>query len=183
MLPYIQANYPEMKIIFLIRHPLATVLSRIRIGWNHLLDDFTRQPRFCKDFGDLLQNLKKNCDTDAEKHVHSWCLEHYVPLKRLHSGNLHVVYYEELLSDPLETYSKLFEFIDLEMDETLGDQVFRRSALSADAKDRPDINTGESMLSKEKVEDILRLYHLDFLYDSLGNPKTAAQSILQKLKG
>ena len=180
MLPYIQEHYPQVKIVFLIRHPLPTVMSRIRMGWNHLLDDFTKQKHFCMDYGNLLRNLDILGDTVVCKHLHSWCLEHYVPLKRLQPDNVHVVFYESLMSDPQATCAPLFEFLDLEMDETLESRLNTPSAMSAEK--RADAPGREFSIEQEQVEKILRLYDLDFLYDSFGQPKTRSEDVLSVLK-
>ena len=182
MLPFIQRYYPQVKIVFLIRHPLPTVLSRIRMGWKPLLDDFTTQPQFCADFGYLLKNHETRCDSLLEKHLHSWCLEHHVPLKLLRNDNVHVVFYEDLVADPMRTCEELFSFVGLEMDESLSGRLNSPSAMSVHSDKKKNQPEGESIMPPDEVDEILHLYKLDFLYDTSGVPKTRASEVLNGLK-
>ena len=68
-----------------------------------------------------------------EKHVISWCIENYVPLRQFAAHELHVLFYEHLHTNPGVEVERLFEFIGQSYDDAVLRFTSKPSALA-----RPD---------------------------------------------
>ena len=112
-LRWIHNRFPEVPIVFIIRHPCAVVASRIKLGWapDHDLDPLLEQEHLLEDFlGRKLATIR-SARTDEEKHAIAWCVSNLVPLRQFRGTPLHVVYYENLYLHPEEEIPKIFSAI------------------------------------------------------------------------
>jgi len=119
MLGWLRANFPEMPIILLLRHPCAVAHSRMEHGWGPLLDHFLSQRELVEDFLEPFENEMRAARTDFDRHVFSWCVENYVPLTQLRRGEVHLVFYENLCEDPEGEVRRLFGFLNKYYDKDL----------------------------------------------------------------
>jgi hypothetical protein len=107
LLPWMAARWPDLKLVYVLRHPFATAESQLDVSFRddgltdlralrsrpRLIDgvyatlpDATAARRFVEDSVDPF-----------EQHVVRWCLENRIPLSTLDSDRLHVVTYEDLV--------------------------------------------------------------------------------------
>jgi hypothetical protein len=121
MLGWIRVNFPEMPIVFVLRHPCAVANSRthLRRRWTPSLDDFLSQKELVEDFLEPFVGEMRSAKTDFERHVFSWCIENYVPLKQLGRGEIHLIFYENLCQDPEGEVKRLFAFLGKDFDESV----------------------------------------------------------------
>jgi len=93
----------EGKILYLVRHPVATAASRSNYGRLPL---FLANEVFCEQY--LTPDLREfgvgilNNGTDIEKKALDWCLQNRPPLKFLDRSNWICTTYENLVVDPGE---------------------------------------------------------------------------------
>jgi hypothetical protein len=112
MLKWIRRHFPEMPIIFLMRHPCAVALSRAqRAPMAERKRMFLDQSALVSDHLTPFVDLIEASSTPFERHLVAWCIENYVPLKQLRKGDVYLVYYELLCVDPAKELSRLFSFI------------------------------------------------------------------------
>jgi hypothetical protein len=87
--------------VFIIRHPCAVVLSRLRLEWDTHLDVFLAQPQLIADYLEPFVDMIRAARTPVQQHAMMWCVENLVPLLQL-SDNADWVFctYEELYCRP-----------------------------------------------------------------------------------
>jgi hypothetical protein len=179
MLGWIRANFPEMPIVFVLRHPCAVANSRthLRRRWKPSLDDFLSQSELVEDFLEPFVEEMRSARTDFERHIFSWCVENYVPFKQLASGGIHLILYENLCEDPEGEVKRLFAFLGKGFDESLLQKMKKPSPFS-----RPGsaILSGESLVDSwrkhvtdaqlQSAVEILGLFELDKIYSEEAMP-------------
>lgn len=141
---YFEENY-DIQVIYLVRHPVATALSRISWGWTDFNDRFKIMLKN-QDFKDKVPNdlieLSNNIfsqGTQLEKFVLGWCLENYIPLKVLDRSNWLLISYEEIVLHPEESVARITNFLNIEENETMLNRIFSPS------------NSNSAFLNKKKL--------------------------------
>jgi len=182
-LKWLHVNFPEVKIVLLMRHPCAAVNSRIKRGNLVLFDQFLQQPMLMADhLAPFKRDIEEAKDADEfSKRVYMWCVNHYVPLRQFKPGEMHLGFYENFAEHPREEIRRLFAFLGEPYDDGIFDAVRRPSEVT-----RPDaaILTGKSVVGHWQEEvgaertrrsiDILRRFGLDAIYGEDPMPKVAA---------
>ncbi len=82
------------------------------------------------DFLNPFQELQYECRSAFERNVLHWCIENYVPLKQFSSGELLVLFYEEVLRNPESEIRKLFTYLGKPYDPEVLDRLGRPAAMS-----------------------------------------------------
>ena len=98
------ARFPQIKPVFLLRHPFAVAVSKRNVKGGIWLQD----PKTFLTRGDLVTDhlkpfvtLIENVSDDFFEHqVMIWAIVNYVPLQQLRKGQVTPVFYEQLLSNP-----------------------------------------------------------------------------------
>jgi hypothetical protein len=172
MLGWLRANFPGMPIVFLLRHPCAVVYSKMKLGWRPLLDDFLSQRELVEDFLEPFENEIRSVRTDFERHVFSWCVENYVPLKQLRRGEVYLAFYENLCEDPEGEVRRLFGFLNKYFNKDLiFEKIQKPSRLS---REWSAIESGEKLVGGwrrhmtgaqlSRAVEILSLFGMDGVY-------------------
>lgn len=179
MMAWIRANFPEMLIIFLLRHPCAVANSKVKLGWKPDVNDFLSQKELVDDFVGPFEDEMRSAKTDFERHVFSWCVENYVPLAQLKYGEVHLTFYENLAENPKGELGRLFAFMGKDFDESIFERMKKPSLLS---RERSAVLSGEKLADSwrnqvttaqlERTLDILRLFGLDAVYSEKTMPDT-----------
>lgn len=105
--------FPMAPVIFVIRHPCAVVLSRLRKeswsapwGWHAHL--FNSQKDFIEAYFSNKQFIPKD---ELEDHTITYCFENYLPLLK-RNENIYFIYYEKLVLDTRNELEKIFKYIE-----------------------------------------------------------------------
>jgi len=99
----------DIKVVYLIRHPIATSLSRINWGWmdiNKRFEYLLNSSEFRNLAGEELVNYankKLSHGSQLEKFVTGWCIENYIPLVHLDKEKWTFVSYEQMVIYPKKT--------------------------------------------------------------------------------
>lgn len=104
-------------IIYLIRHPVPTVLSRYKYDWpisyvaNILQNEESKRifPEKISRYGEKI--LKEG--SNLEKYTLQWCVENYFPLKYYDDKNWLKITYEELVLNTEDLVKLMIEELDL----------------------------------------------------------------------
>ncbi|MCK4794003.1 MAG: sulfotransferase [Desulfobacteraceae bacterium] len=105
--------FPQAPIVFVIRHPCAVVLSRLRKGrwsahWGWHAHLFNNQ----KDLIKAYFNNKKFIPRDElEDHAITYCYENYLPLL-IRNENIYFVYYEKLVLDIRSEMENILNYVE-----------------------------------------------------------------------
>ncbi len=176
-LKWLHDNFPEVPIVFLLRHPCAVVLSRMELGWatDTDIEPFLSQPDLVTDFLSEHQEFIRNAKTKEEKHAIIWSISTMVPLRQLKQSELKIVYYENLCTQPEMELPSIFAFTGHQYSPSAFDTISRPSQTTQ--KTSPIVSGTDKVshwrkkLNPAQVENILRVverFGLDKLYgDSL----------------
>jgi hypothetical protein len=172
-LKWIALTFPEIPLLFIIRHPCAVVLSRMQLDWatDTDIEPFLAQPDLLEDFLADKMDVITQAKTVEEKHAIIWCISNLVPLKQFGPNGLNVIFYENLVLQPEFEIPKLFHAINLPYKDTVFTQISEPSTTSVNSS---AIVTGDNKithwqkeLSPTQIRNILTIveaFELDNLY-------------------
>lgn len=186
-LKWLSQQFPEISLVYLLRHPCAVARSRLKLGWEACLDTFLSQPALRRD---LLQRFVKPIQAARsafERQIYMWCIENYVPLVQLDEGDAFVVFYENLCQSPTQQMQRVFTFIDRRLTEDALHAHETPSSLtrehSASPADENRIQAWREDVSEAQVQravEILERFGLDRLYDAALTPHLSGDEVLSQ---
>lgn len=172
-LKWIHVNFPNLPLLFILRHPCAVVQSRMECGWDGDMDveHILNQNDLMEDVLFEHMELIKGAVTEESKHAIAWCVTNLVPLRQFPSGALPIIFYENLCERPDEELGNALEKIGLS-DRNLSDLKSERPSFTSLATSA--ILTGEDRLRRWKTElsssqineilAVVKAFGLDHLY-------------------
>lgn len=174
LVPWLVEQFPDVPIVYLLRHPFAVANSRTRLGWRPLLRDFSAQTAIWEGpFAGRRDELAKFGRTENMflRHVLSWCLENAIPLQ-LPPGAMHIVFYERAALDPEGEFARLTAFLGEEgraLPEDLGkaSATTWRSAKATAVDASRSVNEWQHTIDEGHRRDalaILEAFGLDKVY-------------------
>lgn len=185
MLKWLKVNYPELKFVFLVRHPIAVVNSRIKLGWQDHLSDFLAQEELVEDYLKEHLDFIKKYDDNFGRQMIMWCIENLVPFTQLAGKDALIIFYEDMLENPTKVTEMVFKFLGNEMSEGVISKFSEPSAVSrkesAIRKGESGLNSWKNSISIEdqnKAEVILNRFGLDVIYDLGLKPKVPSNKLL-----
>jgi hypothetical protein len=162
-LKWLHDNFPEVPIIFLTRHPCAVVASRMELGWatDRDIEPFLSQPELMEDHLAPYSNLINNAKTNEEKHAIIWSVSNLVPLKQFNPGEIKIVYYENLCTQPEIEIPAIFASIGQRYVSPVIDTINQPSQTtretSAVVTGTDKISNWKKKLSSSQIEKILSI--------------------------
>jgi len=116
LLPWLRAHHPEVPVVFVVRHPLAASLSRLRADVFHGLGDYVATAAGRADAEDSpavawlpRYDRWREHDEALVRQVAEWCLENAYPLSRDEDTGVALVFYETAVLEPVATLARLGE--------------------------------------------------------------------------
>jgi hypothetical protein len=185
LLLWMRANFPGMPIILLLRHPCAVVTSRLALGWKDNLDETMAQQELVEDFLLPVEAEIRAARDDFERHLFLWCIDNYVPLRQFAKGEIHLVFYEDLLENSEEGLRSLFGFLGEDLDDSVYDRLGRPSPLSRRDAPLPSVDGWRTHVGArhlERTAEILALFGLDRVYGEGPMPDPSGAYPLMKGK-
>jgi hypothetical protein len=186
LLGWMRANFPGMPIVLLLRHPCAVVTSRLALGWKDNLDETMSQEDLVEDFLLPMEAEIRAARDDFERHLFLWCIDNYVPLRQFARGEIHLVFYEDLLENPDDGLQSLFRFLGEDLDDRVYDKLGRPSPLSRREAPSPSVDRWRAHVNARRLErarEILALFGLDRVYGEGPMPDPSGAYSLMKGKG
>lgn len=183
LLGWMRANFPGMPMILLLRHPCAVVASRMALGWRDNLRETMWQRELIEDFLSPMEAEIRAARDDFERHLFLWCIDNYVPLRQFAPGEIHVLFYEDLLARPREEIPRLFGFLGGNFDDRVYDRMKRPSPLSrGDAPGRSTDGWRSAVTGTRlrRAVEILGMFGLDRVYGEGPMPdREGARSLMR----
>jgi hypothetical protein len=132
MLKWLCCNFPQIPIVLIIRHPYAVVSSWLKLGWTAQRDwsSFLSQPDLVHDFLAERSALVEQLVWPEERIAAAWCINHLVPFAQLDSGDVHIVFYEDLVTNPEREIPRLFKALGRSYDESIFRTLLKPSLTS-----------------------------------------------------
>lgn len=189
-LGWLAESFPQMPVIFILRHPCAVALSKTRLGWKSRLEEFLEQPGLVRDFLAPVAGEMRSASTEFERHLFAWCVESLVPLTQL--GQLgpdraHLVLYENLCESPEAELRGLSDYLGPGPRDVPLEALRMPSALSrpgsAVLAGRDPVRSWREELDDDQVLraiEILGYFGLDRIYGASPMPDAeAAREIME----
>lgn len=179
-LKWIHESFPDLPILFIIRHPCAVVLSRMRMGWETEkdLNGFLTQSLLVDDVLAGKTHVLESAETSEERHALIWCISNWVPLKQFATGEWNLVFYENLCLQPHEELPRIFGAIGQRCTESALQSVSKPSTTAIRGS---AVFTGDDKvlrwrkeLSAGQIQRIVRVvrdFGLGHIYDQEPTPK------------
>jgi hypothetical protein len=130
LIEWILGTFPIQRSVMIVRHPCATIVSRMAQGWTakdiHELQ-FKIKNRPARQRFPHLDALCRNLKDPMEVLAARWCLMNYVPLS-LHPRPFQVIAYESLATRGVTDLAPMLERWGIEMPLAMQDSLGRASA-------------------------------------------------------
>ena len=184
-LKWIKQQFPEIPIILLLRHPCAVANSKLKIGWDTHLKDFFIQDELMEDFLNPFKKEIESVDNIFDKHIFMWCIENYIPLKQFTDGEIQVIFYEHLCTNPQKEIENISSFIGKDFSSAMLEQSIKPSALS---REDSAICSGTDLVTSwkksishkqtKRAMEICSTFGLQEIYDESGFPLLSGREAL-----
>ena len=126
LIEWILATFPIRRSVLIVRHPCATVASRLAQGWTAQDAQLKIKNRAARSRFPHLDALCQNREDPYEVLAARWCLTNYVPLS-LRPRPFHIVAYESLATRGTEDLAPIFADWGLEMPGVIEESLGRAS--------------------------------------------------------
>ena len=171
MLKWLKTNFPEIRLVLMLRHPCADANSRLHLGWQSHLDELLAQDDLVADHIAPFVEPMRAASTEFEKHVFLWCVENHVALRQLGPQDAHLVFYENLCETPKREVERLFAFLGRPVEPG----VYRRLAQPSElSREESAVVRGGSLVDSwrqyvppaqaRRAIETLGLFGLDTIY-------------------
>jgi hypothetical protein len=183
LLKWMHVQFPEVPIVFMLRHPFPTVTSIVKLGWDARveLDSLFRQPALLDDYVRPFEDWLGYVENDFERWMLIWCIENYVPLKQFRPGELYLMFYETLVADPLAESRRLLDHLHIPVTDALHTTINTPSATSRGSS--AVVSGGDPLAAwRATISDtqaaraltIMKVFGLDRVYGDQPMPLTDA---------
>jgi hypothetical protein len=138
------------QIVYLLRHPIPTSLSRKRYSILHL---YLQNDTYCKRY--LNDSLQKFCATliengsEFQKKILDWCLQNLAPIKYLDRSNWLILYYEDMVMNRSVTLDTLIQRLQL----TGKSQRLKQYSRASVSTTQSDLDTQKFLAKNEPLSD------------------------------
>lgn len=178
-LKWLHLNFPEIPIIFLLRHPYAVATSKIKLKFEMSLSCYLVQEKLMEDFLNPFRQELEQAEENYQKtgnafenYIFNWCIENYVPLKQFKQDEIHVIFYEELCARPEYIIEKMFKFLNKDYNDKSMTAFYKPSQLSrknsaVKVTNKNLVDAWKKDITEAQVTrtvEILKLFELDKIY-------------------
>lgn len=172
MVEWILGTFPVRRAVLMLRHPCATIVSRMSQGWTAKDAQIRVKNSAARRRFPHLQALCQNLTDPYEVLAARWCLMNYVPLA-LRPRPFRIVTYESLATRGVQDLAPAFAEWGIPMPPAIEASLGRSSAttksgVSHGPSQLPSIDRWKKTLTADQVRRILRVVHdfgLDFYTD------------------
>jgi Sulfotransferase family len=186
LLGWMRENFPGMPMILLLRHPCAVTASRLALGWRDNLSEMMEQKELVEDFlGPVEAEIRAARDI-FERHIFSWCIENYVPLRQFGPEEIHLAFYENFVVHPEDEIRRLFAFLGEDYDGRVYSLLRRPSPLSR-KRECPSVDAWRRFVTDSQLGrtvEVLGLFGLDSVYGERAMPDpSGARALMNGIRG
>jgi hypothetical protein len=172
-LKWLHLRFPQVPIVFVIRHPCAVVSSRMQLNWatDNDIKPFLLQEALIDDFLFDKLGIIERTRTPEQKHALIWCISNLVPLQQFGVSQLNIVFYENLVTQPELEIPRIFQAIGQEYAPSVFRYMERPSSSSTSSSavmlGNDKVAGWHKKLSTRQIDDVLSTvaaFGLDYLY-------------------
>lgn len=178
LMPWVDYHLPSVKKIILIRNPFSVALSKQKLSnnwiWMKNPKDFLEQKDLLVDYLLPYEDLIADSGDDfILNQILIWSIIHFIPLNSLDTQKIHIVFYEDLLTNPQNEIMKIFNFVGKHYSEceALNEIILKPTRTSSntysDRSVEQKIRSWESELSLHQIDrgmQILERFNFHRIY-------------------
>jgi hypothetical protein len=189
-LGWLSAEYPQVKIILLIRHPAAVARSRLALPagweWRPTLAELLEQRTLREQLSPAQWRLVADAQGSFDEYLLTWSISHRLPLAALQPDSVLPVFYERLRSEPEAQLRRVFAFIGRPWDAAClhahgaPSKTARRMNKDANmhgVREAPWL-AWLSTPQRERMHAVLDAFEVSWLYDGGGMPARADDELI-----
>jgi hypothetical protein len=184
LLYWLRLRFPEVPLLFVLRHPCAVVASRLSLGWatDGDLEPLLAQRALMDDFLADHAPAIAAARSPEEKHALIWCITNLIPLRQFPRGELEVLFYEDLCTEPDRVIPRIFETLGYPL--TGPGAATKRASMTVGRRGGSPSKSLEGwrdVLTSAQIEAVLetvRGFGLDDLYGEGPQPLPSARERL-----
>lgn len=116
LLPWFRTNYPDVPVVYVVRHPIAASLSRLRSDTFYGVGDYLATPAGREDAESSpvaawlpLYDRHRESSEPLVRLVAEWCIENAYPLGQGEDEGVALTFYENVVLDPATELSRIGE--------------------------------------------------------------------------
>lgn len=192
LLKWLHVNMPGIRIVFVVRHPLAVIVSRLNTApfdpfhqFEPRLGRFLEQEDLVTDFLRPFAGAIASASTPLEQHAYAWCIENYVPLRQFQPGQIHMLCYEHLRWTPQDELPRLAAYLERDFEKNVLEKMHRPSRTagydSSLSKGLDPATAWTRRCSRDDVRTVLGVlakFGLDEIYTDNAAPRLSDPSTI-----
>jgi Sulfotransferase family len=179
MLKWLYRLSERSPFVLVIRHPGGVAASWGREGYRRTARElFLNQSRLIDDHLGAWQDELRSHDDLFDQQVFIWCVETLVPLRQFYRDELLIVFYEDLLLDPIAELSRISNHCGITIHPEAYDRLATPSATSNPAtryvSPEERVTSWRDRLAPRQVDrlnSIIARFGLAEIYDEAGLPR------------
>ncbi len=176
LIEWLISNY-EIPLVFILRHPLAVAASRMKFQekdklWIPDFSSILNQNQLMEDYLAPFEKLILGENSYFENHLIYTCVQNFVALKQLKRIPHHIVFYENVVDDPLQEIKKIRGFLHQPFyarDERLVQTMVNKRFMMGEAAIGDPLMKWQERLSSQQIErgeEIMQMFGLDSFYSA-----------------
>ena len=179
MLKWLHVNFPGMPLVLLLRHPCAVALSFVTHNYRGAVLPLLEKEKLVADFLHPYVDAIRGARDTFERTLFLWCVETLVPLRQCRPGDIHVVFFENLVRQPESEVGRLFGSLGknmdgLDLEKLKTPSLTSRRASSAVWTGADPVDSWKNKVSpaqQQRALEILALFGLDRIYNEASMPR------------
>jgi Sulfotransferase family len=177
MLPWLYEQFGPFPLIYLIRHPAAVAASWMREGWTFsLVNELLSQPQLVEDVLTPVADLIRREEDPWGQIIYLWCIENFVPLRQFSEGEILIVFYENLITQPETELMRIGQHCGIQLTTQI-EWLSKPSATTnrdvSYASQAERLSAGRTAPTSERAKRIMAItarFELEGLYADDGAP-------------
>ena len=189
MMKWLHVNFPGMPLVLLLRHPCAVALSFVTHNYKGAVMPLLDKEKLVADHLHPYVDAIRGARDTFERTLFLWCVETLVPLRQCSPGDIHVVFFENLVRHPEAELGRLFAHLgksmdNLDMEKLKKPSLTARRSSSAVWTGADPVDNWKTKVSdaqRQRAREILALFGLDRIYGDDSMPRM--DGILEIMNG
>lgn len=175
---WIRNNFPEVSIIFIIRHPCGVISSKKKRDWYANLELIIKQESLINDYIKPYLDEMSSAKNKIQKNACQWCVRNLIPFRMMEKNDWYITTYEDLVYNFEAEMKKILKYLfprrdfeDKKFKNIISKQVNEYSAIVT-KKDL--LKIWRERLNQNEIDEVLRIvkkFSLDSIYDKNILPK------------
>ena len=183
-LGWLKQNFPETRLIFVVRHPCAIASSWTLLEVPTRIPSQLRSKPLMEDHLGPFRSLIEQAMPDVfERQVVAWCIQYFVPFRTLAGVDHHVVFYEDLIAPATadSALGRLLSYCGVDADASTVKGLQARLQ-RANADRHAVVDGWRAHLTPAQIaraNEIVSRFGLEDLYDAAGRPNPNAKALTE----